>query len=51
MECVALKGSESPVTEGDHLSRMGLDRWKGLNKDSSVDPRNKGLRLWNPMPL
>lgn len=48
MECVALKGSEPPIIEGDHLSRTVR---KGLSKDRSVDPRNKGLRLWNPMPL
>ena len=48
MECVVLKGSESPFIERDHLSKTV---WKGLSKDSSVDPRNKGLRLWNPMPL
>lgn len=47
MVCVALKGSEFPITEGDHLSRIPQ---KGFNRSSSADLRSEALRLWNHMP-
>lgn len=45
-----LKVVESPSLKVT-ICQDGTWQMEGLNKDSSVDPRNKGLRLWDPMPL